>query len=127
MNNHTIHGRLTRDPELTPRKNSDSSDRVNFTVAVDARFGDDTFFIDCVAFGRRAEVINKFFVKGQEIIVWGEGQLRSYTDKDGNKRKSYSIMVEGFDFCGSKGSNNNSGKKETTDAEWEQQAEDVPF
>jgi single-strand DNA-binding protein len=102
MNYHIIHGRLTRDPELTPRKTSDGSDRVNYTVAVDRRYGDETEFFDCVAFGKRAETIDKFFRKGQEIICWGEGQIHKYPDKNGGPdRKSYSIFVEGFDFCGS--------------------------
>ena len=122
MNNHTIHGRLVRDPELTPRKNSDSSDRVNFTVAVDRRFGDETDFIDCVAFGKTAELIDKWMQKGREIIVWGEGHINSYTDRNGVKRKSYSIFVDGFDFCGSKSDSN----KSTGDS-WEKQQEDIPF
>lgn len=122
MNNHTIHGRLVRDPELTPRKSSDSSDRVNFTVAVDRRFGDETDFIDCVAFGRTAEVIDKYFSKGKEIIVSGEGHIHSYTDKSGVKRKAYSIFVDGFDFCGSKAD----GNKTAADS-FEQAESDVPF
>ena len=121
MNNHIIHGRLVRDPELTPRQNSDSSDRVNFTVAVDRRYGDETDFFDCVAFGRTAEVIDKYFSKGKEIIVSGEGQLHSYTDKNGVKRKSYSIFVQGFDFCGSK-----SDSKKSDDS-WSKFDEDNPF
>jgi len=125
MNTHTIHGRLVRDPELTPRKNSDSSDRVNFTVAVDRRFGDETDFFDCVAFGQRAEVINKFFSKGKEIIVWGEGHINSYEGKDGVKRKSYSIFVDGFDFCGSKG--NSSERKNDSSDNWSKFDEDNPF
>lgn len=125
MNTHTIHGRLTRDPELTPRKNSDASDRVNFTVATDRRYGDETDFFDCVAFGKRAEVINKFFRKGQEIIVWGEGQIHSYEGKDGVKRKSYSVFVEGFDFCGSK-NDSSKGKNDSRD-NWKAQQEDIPF
>ena len=122
MNNHTIHGRLVRDPELTPRKNSDSSDRVNFTVAVDRRYGDETDFFDCVAFGKTAELIDKWLAKGREVIVWGEGQIHSYEDKNGVKRKSYSIFVQGFDFCGSKGDS----KTDTSD-NWQKQQEDIPF
>ena len=125
MNTHTIHGRLVRDPELTPRRNSDSSDRVNFTVAVDRRFGDESDFFDCVAFGQRAEVINKFLSKGKEIIVWGEGHINSYEGKDGVKRKSYSIFVDGFDFCGSK--EKSSGRKNDSGDSWEQADEDNPF
>lgn len=125
MNNHTIHGRLVRDPELTPRKNSDAKDRVNFTVAVDRRFGDEADFFDCVAFGSRAEVINKYFCKGKEIILWGEGHLNSYEDRNGVKRKSYSIFVEGFDFCGSK-NDSSKGKNDSSD-DWKKQEEDIPF
>lgn len=122
MNYHIIHGRLTRDPELTPRRNSEGSDRVNFTVAVDRRYGDETEFFDCVAFGKRAETIDKFFKKGQEIICWGEGHINSYEGKDGVKRKSYSIFVDGFDFCGSaKKTDNKSGDS------WEQAEADCPF
>lgn len=120
MNMHMIHGRLVRDPELTPRRNSEGSDRVNFTVAVDRRSGDETDFLDVVAFGKRAEVIDKFFSKGKEIIVWGEGHYNSYTDRDGVKRKSYSIMMDGFDFAGSKSS---SGSGDS----FEQAEEDSPF
>lgn len=122
MNNHTIHGRLVRDPELTPRKNSDSSDRVNFTVAVDRRYGDETDFFDCVAFGKTAELIDKWLARGREVIVWGEGQIHSYEDKNGVKRKSYSIFVQGFDFCGSKGDS-----KTDTGDNWKKQQEDIPF
>ena len=122
MNYHIIHGRLTRDPELTPRRNSEGSDRVNFTVAVDRRYGDETEFFDCVAFGKRAETIDKFFSKGQEIICWGEGHINSYEGKDGVKRRSYSIFVEGFDFSGSsKKSNGKSGDS------FDQAEADCPF
>ena len=121
MNNHTIHGRLVRDPELTPRPNSDSSDRVNFTVAVDRRYGDETDFFDCVCFGKRAEVIHKYFSKGKEIIVSGEGQVHSYEGKDGVKRKSYSIMISDFDFCGSKSDSKTGGDS------WQKQEGDIPF
>lgn len=122
MNYHIIHGRLARDPELTPRRNSEGSDRVNFTVAVDRRYGDETEFFDCVAFGKRAETIDKFFSKGQEIICWGEGHINSYEGKDGVKRRSYSIFVEGFDFCGSsKKSDSKSGDS------FEQADADCPF
>ena len=134
MNNHIIHGRLVRDPELTPRRNSEGSDRVNFTVAVDRRFGDESDFFDCVAFGKRAETIDKYFKKGQEIITWGEGHINSYEDRNGVKRKSYSIFVEGFDFCGSRKDNGQAAAQIAQDAAallmpdtMEAQEEDIPF
>lgn len=123
MNNHTIHGRLVRDPELTPRANSDSSDRVNFTVAVDRRYGDETDFIDCVAFGKLAEILHKWVHKGREINVWGEGQIHSYEDRNGVKRKAYSILVQGFDFCGTKSESKN---VITTDS-FKEAENDIPF
>lgn len=125
MNTHTIHGRLVRDPELTPRRNSDSSDRVNFTVAVDRRFGDETDFFDCVLFGGGAAVIEKYFHKGSEIVVSGEGQIRSYEGKDGVKRKAYSIVVSNFDFCGSR--NDSSDRKNDSSDNWSKFEEDNPF
>lgn len=121
MNKHIIHGRLARDPELTPRKNSDSKDRVNFTVATDRRYGDEADFFECVLFGGGAAVIDKFFRKGSEIFVVGEGQIRSYEDKNGNKRKSYSVVVQDFDFCGSKKDSSSNGDS------WEELDEDNPF
>lgn len=120
MNIHFIHGRLVRDPELTPRANSESSDRCNFTVATDRKYGDEADFYDCVIFGKRAGVVEKYFSKGSEIVVVGEGQIRSYTDKNGVKRKAYSVMVSDFDFCGSK-------KKDEGGDSWEQLDEDTPF
>ena len=126
MNIHTIIGRLTRDPEFTPRKNSDASDRVNFTVAVDAKFGDETYFYDCVAFGGLAGVIDKYCTKGMLVGVSGEGQYRGYTAKDGSKRKSYSIKVDDFKFCSSKSDGQKSAQGQTTD-NFTEQAEDIPF
>ena len=123
LNRHEIMGRLVRDPELTPRRNSDGSDRINFTVAVDDDFGDGTEFFDCVMFGSRAAVIEKYFHKGDGIYVEGKGSIHSYEGKDGVKRKSYSIMVRDFKFPpGSK----KDGKSSVADS-WEQFDEDDPF
>lgn len=134
MNNHTIHGRMTRDPEFT-QGSEPGKDRINFTVAVDRDFGDETDFFDCVMFGKRAGVISKYFHKGSEILCFGEGQLRKYEGRDGIKRTSYSIKVNGFDFCGSKASNrsNDTAQAETPlpgeelGDNWDAQADDIPF
>ena len=124
MNIHMIHGRLVRDPELT-KGNEDKNSRCKFTVAVDRRYGDETDFFDCVAFGKRAEVIDKYFSKGSEIIVSGEGQIRSYDDKNGVRRKAYSILVADFNFCGSRNDSNGSN---TAPAPAETKLEeDIPF
>ena len=125
MNIHMIHGRLVRDPELT-KGNEDKNSRCNFTVAVDRRYGDETDFFDCVAFGKRAEVIDKYFSKGSEIIVLGEGHNHSYDDKNGVRRKAYIIQVADFNFCGSKNDGNESNT-EAAPTEPEKLDEDIPF
>lgn len=104
MNTHSIHGRFARDPEIT-RGADPSKDRCNFTVAVNRRYGDEADFFDCTVFGKRAAVIEKWFSKGSEIVLSGEGQIRSYEDRNGVKRRAYSILVHDFDFCGSRGQN----------------------
>lgn len=125
MNIHMIHGRLVRDPELT-RGSEPTKDRVKFTVATDRRYGDESDFFDCTVFGKRADVIDKYFHKGSEILLTGEGQIRSYEDKSGVKRKAYSIIVADFDFCGSR--NDGSGTKAAEpEPHFEEVDIDIPF
>lgn len=101
MNKFILHGRLVRDPELTKGQDA-NKDRTNFTVAVDRRYGDETDFFDCVIFGKRAGVVATYFNKGSEILLTGEGQIRSYEDRNGVKRKAFSVVVSDFEFCGSR-------------------------
>lgn len=115
MNRQFIHGRLARDPELT-RGETEDKDRCNFTVASDRRFGDETDFFDCTLFGKRAGVIEKYCHKGSEILVEGEGQLRTYPAKDGSKRKAYSVLVRDFVFCGSKRNDSTNSSSDTLEA-----------
>ena len=124
MNLKIIKGRLVRDPEYT-EKPDESKSFTKWTVATDRRFGDGTDYHDCIIFGKRAKVIDKYFSKGSEIALYGEERQESYTGKDGVKRKAYSIVVSNFDFCGSKG--NSSDRKNDTGDSWEQLDEDSPF
>lgn len=112
MNNITIHGRLTRDPET--RHTASGNSVTNFTVAVDRDYtpkGEEkqTDFFDCTAWKGRGEVIAKFFGKGSEICVSGSMESRKYTDKEGNNRTAWGINVQNFDFCGSKNGSNSDG------------------
>ena len=105
MNTITVKGRLARDPEL--RHTQTDVPVASFTVAVDRRFTPEgqerqADFIDCVAWRKTGENISKFFKKGKEILVRGSLQSRKWEDKDGNKRTSWEIIVEEFDFCGAK-------------------------
>lgn len=133
MNKHIIHGRLVRDPELV-NGSEESKDRAKFTVAVDRSYGDEADFIDCIVWGKRAHVIDKYFAKGSEIAVEGEGRTGSYTAKDGTKRKTYTIWVRDFDFCGSRKDNSQTAAQIEQDAKallmpdsFETQEEDIPF
>ena len=99
-------GRLTRDPEL--RCTQSQTPVASFTLAVDRDFsGRDggekqTDFIDCVAWRSTAEFISKYFSKGRMAVVGGRLQLRDWTDKDGNKRRSAEVIVENIYFGDSK-------------------------
>ena len=105
LNNCTFMGRLTRGPEL--RRTQNSTEVVSFTIAVDRDFKPEngereTDFIDIVAWRHTAEFVSKYFGKGSMIVVHGRLQLRDWTDKDGNKRRSAEIVAENVYFAGSK-------------------------
>ena len=102
LNNCTIMGRLTRDPEL--RRTGSGVAVASFTLAVDRDFNPkdggerETDFIDCVAWRGAGEFVSKYFSKGSMAIVSGRLQIRAWTDKDGNKRKSAEIVAENVYF-----------------------------
>lgn len=108
LNHITIMGRLTRDPEL--RRTGSGKAVASFTVAVDRDFsqGDEkqTDFIDCVAWKNTAEFISKYFTKGSMIVVSGRLQIRSWTDKDGNKRRTAEVVADNVYFGEAKKSDN---------------------
>lgn len=113
LNVSAINGRLVADPEL--RHTESGVSVTSFTVAVDRSYckqGEERQcdFIDCVAWRGTAEFLCKHFRKGQMIAVNGRLQSRTYTDKNGNKRKATEIVADGTEFCGSKKDNQaNSG------------------
>ena len=106
MNHIVIMGRLTRDPEL--RHTQSGTPVVSFTLAVDRRYtpkdgGDkQTDFIDVVAWQNLGEFVSKYFVKGQMAAVSGRLQIRDWTDKDGNKRRSAEVVADNVYFTESK-------------------------
>lgn len=126
MNSCTIHGRLTRDPETRSYTNAkgEAGSVCDFTVAVNRRSGDEADFFRCTIFGKRAEVIQKWFAKGAEIVCRGHMQCDPYEDKDGKKRYPWKLIVEDFDFCGSK---KDSGSQGAPQDSFEQADDDVPF
>ena len=106
LNHITIMGRLTREPEL--RRTSSGVAVTSFTVAVDRDFSGkdggekETDFIDCVAWRQTGEFVSKYFSKGSMIVVSGRLQIRSWTDKDGNKRRSAEVVADNVYFGESK-------------------------
>ena len=111
LNNVTIMGRLTRDPEL--RRTGNGVAVSSFTVAVDRDYAPkdggerETDFIDCVAWRQTGEFVSKYFQKGSMIALTGRLQIRSWTADDGSKRRSAEIVADGIYFCGSKKSSEN--------------------
>jgi single-strand DNA-binding protein len=126
MNKIVIHGHLGRDPELKPYKTSKGEDGklVSFAVGVSRTSGDETDWFDCTAFGKTAEVIDKFLRKGSEVIIEGAMESRKYEAKDGSKRTAWGIRVERFEFCGKK---DNVGKPSPDHDSFQQAEEDIPF
>ena len=112
LNHITIMGRLTRDPEL--RRTGSGIAVARFTVAVDRDFGGrdggekETDFIDCVAWRQTGEFVSKYFTKGRMIVVSGRLQIRSWTDKDGNKRRTAEVVADNCYFGDSKRDGDNS-------------------
>lgn len=112
LNKIVIMGRLTRDPEY--RTTATGTSVVNFSVAVDRDFpgqtGEkETDFIDCVAWKHTAEFVTKYFAKGSMAVVAGRLQVRSWTDKDGNKRRTAEVVADSVYFGESKRSDSGAG------------------
>lgn len=110
LNHITIAGRFTKDPEL--RRTPTGTAVASFTLAVDRDFADkqsgkkETDFIECVAWRNTAEFVDKYFSKGRMAIVSGRLQIRSWTDKEGNKRKTAEVIAENVYFGDSKTESN---------------------
>jgi len=106
LNHIVIMGRLTRDPEL--RRTGSGIAVASFSLAVDRDFGKnengekETDFIDCVAWRQTGEFVSKYFTKGRMAVVSGRLQIRSWTDKDGNKRRTAEVVADNVYFGDSK-------------------------
>lgn len=105
LNKIMIMGRLAKDPEL--RRTNGGTPVTSFTLAVDRDFkgqnGEkETDWIDVVAWRNTAEFVSKYFSKGRMAVVEGRLQIRNWTDKDGNKRKSAEVLADNVYFGDSK-------------------------
>ena len=105
LNKVFIMGRLTRDPEL--RRTQSGTAVASFSLAVDRDFKSqsgekETDFIDVVAWRSTAEFVSKYFTKGRMAVVEGRLQIRDWTDKDGNKRRTAEVVADQVYFGDSK-------------------------
>ena len=110
LNHIVLMGRLTRDPEL--RRTGSGVAVTSFTIAVDRDFGGqdgqkETDFFDCVAWRQTGEFVSKYFAKGRMAVVSGRLQIRSWNDKDGNKRRTAEVIAENVYFGDSKSDSDN--------------------
>lgn len=107
MNSVQLLGRLTRDPDV--RYTDSGSTIARFSIAVDRRFrqegGETADFINCIAFGKTAEFIERYIFKGTKIALNGRILTGSYTNKDGVKVYTTDVVVENVEFAESKNSN----------------------
>nr|DAU03470.1 MAG TPA: Single strand binding protein [Caudoviricetes sp.] len=139
LNKIFIMGRLTRDPEL--RTTNSGTSVASFSLAVDRNYkGADgekeTDFIDCVAWRQTGEFAAKYFTKGRMAVVEGRLQIRPWTDKEGNNRRSAEVIVDNMYFGDSKrdgdtgGTRPASGPVNVSANDWQEVDEDegdLPF
>ena len=113
LNHITIKGRLTRAPEL--RRTGSGIAVASFTLAVDRDYSGkdggekETDFIDCVAWRQTGAFVSKYFTKGRMAVVSGRLQIRGWTDKDGNKRRTAEVVADNVYFGDSKRDGDDSG------------------
>ena len=106
-NHITLVGNLTRDPEI---KYVDGGGKAvtKFALAVNrkSKAGDETMFIDIVAWDRLGEICNQYLKKGMSTLVEGRLVIRKYDDKDGNKRTAVEVVASDMQMLDSKGRSN---------------------
>ena len=126
LNKITIHGYLGRDPELKEYKNAlgETKSLCNLSVGV-SRVNEGTDWFDVTFFRKRAEVIEKFFSKGSQIIVSGRMQSDTVKGDDGKNHKYWKLIGNDFDFCDSKDSPRGSAIVETDS--FKAAEDDIPF
>ena len=123
-------GRMTRDPEI--RRTNGGTAVTSFTLAVDRDYKSngekETDFIDVVAWRNTAEFVSKYFSKGRMAIVEGRLQIRDWTDKNGNKRRTAEVVADNVYFGDSKRENKEEPEYKQADfAEISEEDGELPF
>lgn len=96
MNKFIVTGNLTKDAELRYTTNEKAYSK--FTIANNEGYGDNkkTNFFNCTLWGKGAENLNRFLVKGQKVLITGRVDINDYTDKEGISKKIIDINVDSF-------------------------------
>lgn len=105
MNHVTLIGRMTRDPEVRYTQGEKSTCIANFNLAVDRRHKTEeqsADFIQCVAFGKLGEHVERYYRKGMKTAITGRIQTRNYTNRDNQKVYVTEVVVEEMEFAESK-------------------------
>ncbi len=133
INKAILMGRLTRDPEL--RHTGSGTPVCSFSIAINSGSGENqtTDYINCVAWNKTAEFVNKYFDKGRMIAVIGRIQTRSWEGQDGKKNYATEVVVNEVSFCESKRQSDVT-ENETTDDDADEDGyvpldvpDDLPF
>ena len=114
MNKVILMGRLTRDPEVRYSQGENATAIARYNLAVDRRFkreGDTQTadFINCISFGKAAEIIEKYVHKGTKLIIEGRIQTGNYTNKEGQKVYGFQIIANSIEFAESKNASQSFG------------------
>ena len=128
-----LKGRLCKNPELSTTTSGMSVCRIRIAVPRrDKQSGTD--FITCTAFKNQAEFLNKYFSKGQEILIQGNLRINQWEGDDGVKREGCEVLINNIDFCGAKQDKPSEQSKEvqtTQPATWAELSDltdkDLPF
>ncbi len=129
-------GNLTRDPELRYLPNQTAVVDIGLATTrkwrgQDSQDHEETCFVDCTIFGKRAEVINKYFKKGDPIFIEGYLKFESWQAQDGSKRNKLKVMIVNFEFINGKkqGGQQNQQQEEQPQGYGggQQQEQDPPF
>jgi single-strand DNA-binding protein len=131
-----IMGNLTRDPQLSYTPNQTAV--VDFGMAMNRKWTgqdgsqrEETCFVDCRAFGRQAENINKYLAKGRLVFIEGRLSFDTWTAQDGTKRSKHRVTVENFQFLPGTGApDSNRAVQDTSadvDAQQQKSEDDIPF
>ena len=128
MNQVILVGRLTKDPEIKYGNNGATITR--FSVAVDRRYSKEgeqsADFINCVAFGKTAEFIEKYFKKGNRIAIVGRIQTGSYKKQDGTTVYTTDVIVENVEFVESKNSSGGNAAQASSNDDGFMNIPDIP-